>query len=797
MIEPRSDGDSLGDLRTRLRRRYTLTMPLLADVRHAIRLLVRRPAVSVIVVVTLAVGIGAATVAFSVADAVLWHPLPFRHADRLARVMVYTPDGSALSALDAWPRASAGFEGVYPFALDSGIVTGGPEAEAVTLGFLAPGLLEAIGVRPDAGRTFTPDEAVPRPDVVLISRALWRRLAPGQPPAAAIGRTLRLENVPQTIVGVMSDAFDFPVGRVALWRPYRPDPGGHRLTALGIGRTPTVLTTSRPGEAISVTPFVRKDRTATLALELVLAAAVLLLGLAVANAANVLLADAVRRDAELAIRASLGATWLQLARQVAFETLALSAVAAGVALVCGQWALAVIVARIPYLLTFQALRPIALDWRALVFGVVAATLAGLGASWLSVARARRLHAATTLRGQGWDRRDQSRARYVLTAGQLAVALALVACAGLLATSLRRLSAFDRGFDATRLVHVVVQIPTWRYADAAEIEGTLGRVRERVASLPGVADATITYTIPTGFSQVPASRLQLPSGGALATDGEVAYARIDSAFLGTVDIPLVEGRAFDSSDAPGSMPVAIVSRALAARLAPDGRAIGLRFRESPDAPWLTVVGVVGDIANGGLGSSWTTLAFYTPRRQSTPWWFEGVVARTQGAPERAVPAIRDVLREIMPEAPVIDVTTGSEAIANSNQRVDFAASLMSTVAGLALVVALVGVYATFWYTVRQRAREIGVRLALGASPADIRRMVLWRGARLTLTGLAAGLPLALLATHSIRALVALTGPSEPIALATITASLAAAAILATYLPARRASRIDPVRVLRQG
>jgi putative ABC transport system permease protein len=770
---------------------------LVRDVRQAARLLARRPGVSALVALTLALGIAATTIAFSVADAVLWHPLPFKDASRLVRVSASAPEGSATRVLETWPAGAQLFDGLYPFILDSAIVTGGPEAQAVTIGMLTPGLVEALGIRPAAGRTFTRDDVAPDPDAVIVSADLWRRLQPdGTSAATAIGRIILVEGVPRTIVGVMPGGFDFPVGRVSLWRPYVPDPNARRVVALGRLRPGAAMPPARPGDPIQITPFVRKDPTTSRALQMVFGAAALLLLIAVANTANVLLADAIRRDAELAVRAALGASWPQLARQVAMEGLALSAVAVAAALLFSTWALGVLVERIPYLLFFQALRPIALDWRALTFAGAVATLAGLGASVLTIARARRLDAQTALRGRTSALPTQTRSRHVLTASQIAVTLALLACAGLVTASLRQLAVADPGFDPGRLVHVVVQIPTWRYQTDATTQDALVRAREAALGLPGVENATVAHAMPPGLGEIAADALEVAPGAKIPSGGSVATAQIDDAFFATLGIATVAGRAFDGRDRVDSDPAAIVSRSLAAMVAPGGVALGRRIRESNDVPWRTIVGVVEDISNTGMASTPTRLAYYVPRSQTPAWWFEGLIVRTRGAPESVVPAVRDVFHRLMPDAPIFDVTTGPEAMANTNARVAFAASLMTTCAGVALVVALVGVYASFWYTVRQRTREIGIRLALGAAPSDIRRMVVGRGLRLTLAGLAAGLPLALVAMRSVRSLVVDTAASEPATVGAMAVGLAAAAIAATYLPARRAARIDPVTALRQ-
>ena len=765
---------------------------------------------SALVVMTLAIGIAATTIAFSVADAVLWHPLPFADADRLVRVRASVPRG-VNSALEAWPARDQLFDDLYPFGLDSGIVDAGGEPQAVTVGLLSPGLLGAIGASPTSGRPFGVADAQPGSSVIIISADLARRIEAGSGTATgAIGQTVRLDGVPQTIVGVMPGGFDFPVGRVALWRPYVSSATATRMMALGkLKRGVTMEAAqafiradassqdsgSQLVRNVQVTLFVQVNPATSLALRLLFGAAALVLLIAVANAANLLLAEAVRRDAELAIRVSLGASWPRLARQMATEAILVSAIAVCAALIMSAWALGALVKTIPYLISFQALRPIALDWRALSFAAIAAMLASLGASGLLIFRARRIDAQVALRGQTSGIPGQAHTRNALTVAQLAVTLALLACAGLLANGLLHLGRVDPGFNPDGLVDVVVQMPTWRFANDVPAQAALERVRAEAARLPGVVSATISHKMPPGLDSRSLDGVEIADAANPSRSGVVALGLVDDAFFSTLGIPVLAGRGIDSRDRQGSQPVAVVSRAFAELLSPDGDAIGRRFRESKDAPWLTVVGVVGNVANAGVELASTPLAFYASRLQTTARSSEGLIVRTRTVPEQVVPDLRAAFRRVMPDAPIIEVTTAEEAIGNSNARVRFATGLMMAFAGVALALALIGVYATFWYTVRQRTREIGVRLALGAAPADILRMVLGLGARLTLVGLIVGLPLALLATRSLRSLLFGVSSSDPATFAVVAIVLAVAAIAATYLPARRASHVDPVDVLR--
>jgi predicted permease len=775
------------------------------DLRHALRLLRRRPGTSALIVGILAIGIATTTVVFSLADAILWHPLPFRDAERLVRIRATAPAPGMLSTAPA-ALDGAIFEGVHPFALDSAIISIGGEPQGITIGELSPGVLSALGVGPIEGREFAANEYVAGSAVVIVGAELWKRqraLA-----RSTDDRSITIEGAPYTIVGVMPAGFEFPVSRVALWRPYVPDPAGTQMTALGrlepgvtireaaaFAQTTVRATGGRPFSDLRIVPFVSILPSTAAALRVLLGAVALLLLIAVANASNIVQAEAVGRDTELAVRASLGASWPRLARQIITETLLVSAFAAMAALAFSAWALDMLVANVPYLMSFQALRPIGIDWRVLVFAALTALAAGVGASWLSVVRARRLDPQEALRGQISGLRAHARARSVLTVAQIAITLVLLTGAGLLGHSFVKLSRVDPGFDPRQLLDVEVQLPAWRYAGEDAMRAALERVRAEAMKLPEVADVTIAYSMPPdmesrsldGFAT---ARTTLASSGALVSTGVV-----DDRFFATLRIPLLAGRAFDSRDQQGGARAAIVSRAFAHRLWPDRDPLGATFRESPKAPWLTVVGVVGDVKNGSFEQALGPMAYYTARSQSPAWWYEGVIVRTTSAPDRLIPALRSISRRVLPDAPIVDIRTGYETIADTNARVTFFTALVIAFAAIALSVALAGVYGTFWCFVRQRTREIGVRMALGASPRDILRMVLGGSARLLMIGLIAGLPLSLAAAQVLKWQLFEVSSTDPATVLAVVAFLAAAAMGATYLPARRASSVDPMQALR--
>jgi putative ABC transport system permease protein len=756
-----------------------------------------------LVVTTLAIGIAATTIVFSLADAILWHPLPFRDAGRLVRVRanLAAPGSASTAQLD--PGHSI-FDGVYPVQLNSAIVKVGGEPRAVTIGELSPGLLGALGIAPMWGREFASDEYVTGNAVVIVRADLWRRQqVAAQSPE---DHTLIVDGVRHTIIGVMPEGFEFPVSRVALWLPYIPAPTVTRIGALGQLKAGVTIeqaqafaqTTARRQSGwsdVRIVPFVSVNPSTATALRVLFGAVALLLLIAVANAANVIQAETVRRDAEFAIRASLGASWPRLVRQLMSEALLVSAIAAAIALVVSKWVLDALITGVPYLMSFQALRPIGIDWRALVFTAGITLFAGIGASWLSAVRAIHIDLEKALRGQGSGLPGQAQVRAVLTVAQIAVTLVPLIGAGLLGKGFLRLSAVNPGFDADRLINVNIQIPTWRYSGEAETRAAIDHLQDEVRRLPGVVDVTIAHSMPPDLQSRPLEGMVTDEVTFTAKSGFVSQGLVDGSFFTTLGIPLLSGRSFDNRDQMSTAPVAVVSRTFARQLWPAQDAIGKRFRESATTSWITVVGVVGDVPNGGFEQALGPQAFYAARTQAPTWWYEGVIVRTAFRPERIVRAFRAIVQRTMPDAPITGVNTGYDMVANVNARVRFATLLMIAFAAVALMVALIGVYGTFWSTVNQRTREIGVRMALGASPGYVLRMILAGSGRLLAIGLAVGIPLAVAGTRVLKSLLFEVSPNDPTTFAVVIAFLVAASMAATYLPAKRAAAIDPVEALR--
>jgi putative ABC transport system permease protein len=769
-------------------------MPM--DLRRALRLAAARPGAWLLLVVTLALGIAAPTLALSLADAVLWHPLSFHNADRLVRVRADVgPD-----ALRQSPAAERWLAGLFPFGIEGATVDAGAGAQGATIGEISPGLFQALGVAPASGRLFAADEFSTASPVVVASASLGAELRARAPNRDVW--TVRVDGVSKTVIGVMPQGFDFPVSRVSLWEPIAPTAAA-RTFALGVlkpGETPAAVAAAGaadwPGHA-TVTPFVVASTATVTAVGAFAGAACLVFIVALANAAGLQLASAAEQRHELAIRTALGASLSQLARAVLVETLLATAVACALALLLTAIVLPLIVRTVPYLIAFQTLRPVHVDAWALAVAAVASLAAAAVAATVAIARLRHVDPRAALGGHGAAGGSPRRARRVLTAVSIAVAVPILAGAGLLANSLGRLADIQPGFRTAGLLQALLEMPAWRYPTEASRRDALGHLRDVLMETPGVARVTVASTTPPAFDHEQPGSFIIEGRSEPPGIGSVSYDAVDDAFFDTVGIAIVAGRGFDGRDIDGGERVAIVSRTLAHMLWPASSAVGRRFKSSPDGPWRTVVGVAADITTVGADRSRGRSAFYLPSAQTPASPMTAVVIRTRTTDATAaMPAVRGAMRAATPDAPVIDFGTVADWLTAGLGRERFLAGLVTAIAAAALVLALVGIYATFYAAVRSRTREIGVRMSLGATPGRVMRAVLGESALVAAGGLVIGVPLALVMTRALSAWLFQVSSSDPVTYGAVALVVLLSAMGAACGPARRAARVDPAIALRE-
>jgi putative ABC transport system permease protein len=804
------------------RQQWSLDM-LAQDIRYAVRLLGRRPAYTAVVLLTLAIGIGATTAMFSVINGVLIRPLPYPDAGRLVAVW----ENDRLNLKPRYPVAPANYvdwrTGSRTFAHLAAWSGGGAPLGAGADTFHAKvvvattNFFDTLQVPPLLGRTFAAAEGVPpRHRVLVLSYATWQNHFGGDP--GVVGRTVQFAEVPYQVIGVMPRGFAFPERDTDGWRPMAETPAfaqqraQHFLKVVGRMHPSATLDDARRDlEAIAAAaqrahPDTNDQRGTTQAsladaiaggarepMLLLFAAVGLLLLIGVVNVANLMLVESASRRREMALRSALGADRLRIVRQLLVEGVLLSLCggAAGLALaVTGTRALARIAA--DYVPRIQ---DVSLDLRVLGFAAALSILAGLCFALAPALAACRADVQHDLREAG--RGTVGRGRYlrgVLVFVELAAAVILVIGAGLVLKSFWRVTSVSPGFATAGVLTADVELSR-RYDKDALINQFYTDLLPRVLALPGVAGAGVVNNLPVGGSAWTAwltiENAPRPAG----EPPEVGYRSASSGYFAAMQIPVLDGRGIADSDTADAEKVVVVNRALVDRFFPDGRAVGSRIRigPNPKAPWRSIVGVVGNVRHAGPEVEPAPEVFL-PTLQDVNGDMT-LVVRTAGAPEALVAGVRDAVRAIDPSVTLYRVRTVADVM---NEHLAPRRLSMLLVAGfgvLALGLALLGIYGVMAYTVTERVPEIGVRLALGADSAGILRMIVGDGMRLAIPALFAGVAGAVAVTRLARAMLFDVSPTDPATFVAVVAATAAVALIACYLPARRASRVDPLVAIR--
>lgn len=801
---------------------------LFQDVRYAARLLVRTPGVTAACVVTMAMAIGANTAVFSLVHGVLLRPLPFPNEDRLVVLGQYTAgDEVGVSSTTPgnffdWQARTTAFEAMAAFASTQRIVERGDRAERV-LGALSVGSLFEVLQRTAAeGRVLTAaDDVAGGPGIVVLAGGFARQWFGD---AQAVGQLLRIGGVPYTVVGVMPADFAFPDYDTQYWIPARFDAefrqnrdqfflrgvarrsSGADLDQVlaqmhgvmdGIRREHPQATANATATVVPLRMFVVDD--AGPRLWMLLGGVVLVLVIACANIANLLLARSTIRRREMAVRQALGARSTRLFRQMLTESLLLAAIGGAAGIAVGHVLLSALLGWMPT--DLPRAEGVSLD--AMVLGVTALVALACGVAFGTWPALQLSHGQMTdaVRSGARETGRRDPVRSVLVVVQVALSLTLLAGAGLLTRSLTNLMDVRPGFEPAGVLSFTVSLPTAVYREPDARYAFFTRALDRLQALPGVMSADASSTLPVAGRGVGAwfNQLDRPLPPT-QTPPAVPYRVITPGYFTTLGIPVLEGRGLTEEDGLPGRRAVVISQAVARRFWPGESAVGASiYLGAPDNrlfPDAEIVGVVGDVKQTALDEA-TSEAVYIPHRLMAGWPSMSFVLRTPIEPTSLATAARTVLREIDPAVPVHDVRAAQEIVDRSLSPARSSVYLLGLFAVMALTLAVIGVFGVLSFLVAQRRAELAIRVAIGASSRAVQWLVLRQGLRQVGIGLALGLLLTVALARSFESLLFNVAPADPLTLTAVSLLFAAAAALAVWIPSRRATRVDPSAVLREG
>jgi len=799
---------------------------LLQDLRYALRTLRQSPGFTAVAVLTLALGIGANTAIFGVVDAVLLQALPYPDAAQLVVLSAARGDQQQLlisvPEAEDWRARNRTLTDIGIQRTQSVNLTGTEAPDRLVGSYVTASTLHILGARVTLGRLFGPEETLPGSGqrVVILSAAAWKTRFGAD--SSVLGRSVTLDGRPHRVIGVLSDAFRDPFSPVEVFLPIASAPsqswftrGSPSFWAFGrlktgvtleqaqgdLSRVARDLAQEYPSPNANTGASVRRLRDSIVGpvrdtLLIVLAFVAVVLLIACANVANVQLARAVSRSREMSLRAALGAGRARLVRQLLTESVVLASLGGVAGVLAARWAIGALVALVPDGLP-SVVGDVGLAPGVLAFAVAITAAASLLFGAAPAVRASRgdLRGALQNRGGALARHGRVDPRLVLVSAELALCVVLLIGAGLLTRSLRALTRVDPGFNPANILTAEFRLPRARYASDQSITTFMTQALEQIRAVPGVRDAALVQSIPLSgnwgtTTYVPDTRPSLAPDQAIQTQLNVVS---EGAFR-VLGVPVVEGREFTAADAAGSVPVAVVNQELARRTWPGRSALGRRLRISgPPDVWATVIGVVGTIRQRTLREA-PSPQLYRPMTQAANI-FNSIAARTDGEPMALARSVRAALWSVDPEQPVWRMRSMASLLERDVATPKVIMLLTTLFASLALLLAVIGVYGVVSYVVAERTREVGIRMALGARSSEVVRLFVGRGLRAIGVATATGLAAALAGARVLRAQLYGVSPTDLATFVAVPVILAAVAVLACWLPSRRAARVDPMVALR--
>jgi predicted permease len=806
---------------------------LLKDIRYGVRSLLKHPGFTAILVVTLAVGIGASSAIFSVVNTVLLRPLPYRQSERIVAIQALDRAGKRVQISPAnfldWRAQNSVFEHLAAILTRPTNLALADQAERLDLAMTSANFFSVFGTEPERGRFFiTADEQAGHAPVVVVSHGLWQRRFGGD--ESLVGKPITLDGNSYTVVGIAPPGFQYP-DKTDVWLPpfrlaptmiERQDPtqvrGFGMLAAVALLK-PGVSLPQAVSEMETITTRLRQQypetnnrsfnpvvslhkhlvgETGSMLLLLFGAVGFVLL-IACANVANLLLASASARQKEMAIRTALGASRIRVVRQLLTESLILAFAGGAIGLLLAIWGVALMTKLLPQ--DFPRAGEINLDWRVLAFTLFASILTGILFGLAPALQISKTDVHESLKESGRSSsgsRRHNRMRNLLIVGEVALSVVLLVGAGLLFRSFLRLQSVDTGFTSQQLLTVQLSPAGSNYRRDADYISFYSQAIQRVSSIPGIEAVGAINTLPLGKG--PTAGFRIEGRPPLTIDKWPGgnYRTVSTDYFHAMNIPVVQGRAFNDRDIETAPLVMIVNQALAKRDFPNENPIGKRINlgntDAQGQPvWWEIVGVVADIRNLELREAGAPEFYLSALQDSFPNMF--LVVRTSVEPTAVAGAIRQAAAEVDKSAAVSDIKTMDRIVSAAVTQPRFNLFLLGLFSGIALLLSAAGIYGVTAYSVAQRTHEFGIRMALGAQVGDVLRMIIRQGMLLISVGVAVGLVASFALTRLLRTLLFGVSVTDPLTFVAITFLLTLVALIACYVPARRATKVDPLTALR--